>query len=229
MAWSWKPKCPSVLNISWLLVLLLLVTAIMGFCGLDIFMRLFQDRVLLISAGSSVGLLVLGAVLISSARTLSIRSALQSIPKVYVPINPSDLPKRVHKLIQADLSNVANIALEAKPRPQDAFELGWGKQGTALEKVHFKTAAVQTFELLERAAIDISPYLRRPSTLTARRYIEYLISEGVLGPDLGRYYIDRYEQLRFGPHELAESDYREFMKLVAVALRSMKHPEQTGI
>ncbi|KAJ3018691.1 hypothetical protein HKX48_002734 [Thoreauomyces humboldtii] len=202
-----------------LLTTALLILGLLGLCGLDLFLRIYADQPLLLSAGSSVVLLFLGAVLIISARSLSIRSALQDIPKLYVPINPSDLPKRVHRLIQADLSKVATISRAAVPRPQDALDLGWGKLGSQLEGVNFRKAAIQTFDLIEQAARDISPLLKRDASTSARRHIHLLIHHGFVHPDIGRYYVDGYEQLRFARREASETEYREFMKLVAMILK----------
>ncbi|KND05155.1 uncharacterized protein SPPG_00823 [Spizellomyces punctatus DAOM BR117] len=218
----------TIFAVSTRLVSFLIAIGLLGLCGLDIFLRIYKNKYVLIGAGSSVCLLGVGALLIISSRKLSIRSALQDTPKLYVPINPSDVPKRVYRLIQADLSKVANISLEAKPRPEDALDLGWGKIGSQLETIHYKTAAIQTFELLEKAATEISPFYRRDPSVSARRYIEMLIAETVLRKDVAHYYIDRYEQLRFGPRQMSEAEYKEFMKVFALLFRSLRYPELPG-
>ncbi|KAI8918172.1 hypothetical protein DFJ77DRAFT_529910 [Powellomyces hirtus] len=213
-------------NISSQVVYVLLLCGLLFLSGLDIGLRIYHDRNVLMSAGSSVVLLFLTTVLIVSARNLTVRAALHDIPKLYVPINPSDLPKRVHRLIQGDMSRVATIAGDAKPRSMDLLaDFGWGKTGTSLENVHFRSAAIQTFAILEATAARMAPYCKRAPSVSARRYVNLLAAQDFVRGDLAHFYIERYEAIRFARKELTEAEYREFMKLFALLLKNMQYPQ----
>ncbi|KAI9104634.1 hypothetical protein DFS34DRAFT_204274 [Phlyctochytrium arcticum] len=212
----------TIYSISSLVVVLLVSIAVLGLCGLDIFLRIYENRVLLVSAGSSVCLLVVASLLIVSSRKLSIRSALQDIPKRYVPINRTDVPKRVYQLIQADLSKVANIASSAKPRAIDAPDIGWGQPDTEFEGVHYRTAAIQSFEILESAVTQYHQALHRTAPTTVRRYIELLVCEGLVRSDVGQAYTDRYERVRYGHDEMTMQEYVDFMRSFALVLREVE-------
>ncbi|RKO83248.1 hypothetical protein BDK51DRAFT_22322, partial [Blyttiomyces helicus] len=129
----------------------------------------------------------------------------------------------VHRMIQSDFIKVASISYEARPRQEDALEIGWGAPGSPLQNINFKEATIQTIEILEQRACAVTPdmadFLERDPVMTARRYVEFLITENIVDRDVARYYIQRYEEVRFGPHELTQADYLEFMKLFALLLK----------
>ncbi|KAJ3145605.1 hypothetical protein HDU89_006969 [Geranomyces variabilis] len=203
-------------NISAHVVYVLLLCALLFLCGLDIFLRVYLNRSVLIAAGSSLCMLVVATILIVSARNLTVRAALHDIPKLYVPINPSDLPQRVHRLIQADMSRVATIAAEAKPLP------------TPMAPPHLLASALHTLTLLEAAAAALRPiYVRRAPEQTCRAFLAALTARDLVRADLARFYVERYEALRFGgrEREFGEEEWREFMKLFALLLRSMQNPQ----
>ncbi|RKO84780.1 hypothetical protein BDK51DRAFT_43345, partial [Blyttiomyces helicus] len=117
---SRSSRTSQAINVSSFLLLVALAAVVIAVCSLDIFLRIHDDKLTLLAVGSSCAILgrydypdaivfcaerssptssptsapqFLGAVLIVSSRKLSIRSAFNDIPKLYIPINPSDLPE----------------------------------------------------------------------------------------------------------------------------------------
>ncbi|KAI8998254.1 hypothetical protein BC832DRAFT_565960 [Gaertneriomyces semiglobifer] len=207
----------SILSTSSTLIFLLLAIGLIGLSGLDIALRIYPHRLLLIGVGSGLCMLLVASVLILSSRKLSIRSALGDIPKLYVPIHPGDLPKRVHRLIQADLSKSASIASEAQPLPSDLLGRGWGSPNTPQQSLPLRPTLLSTFSLLQQA---FAPYFQRPPTYSPRRYVDHLIQMGYIQRDVGRRYIDTYERVRFGNLPVYEEEYTRFMAVFAKVLDS---------
>ncbi|KAJ3044715.1 hypothetical protein HDV00_001119 [Rhizophlyctis rosea] len=203
-----------------LFILVGIVAILIGLTGLDIFLRIRDNKYLILGAGSACLVCLIGVLLVLSSRKLSTRSALQDIPKLYIPINPSD---KVHRLIQNDLSRVANITLEAKPRIEDVPSVGWGRAGTQYENVHFQTAALQSIDILESTAMRVDSSLSRPAVCPPTRYIEALVTNGVIDAELASVYAQRFDEVRFAREEMREEEYVEFMKLFALVLRSVRH------
>ncbi|KAI8841322.1 hypothetical protein BC829DRAFT_15106 [Chytridium lagenaria] len=142
-----------VCNVSSLFALFLLAALLLGVTGLDLFLRILRLRPVdlatryVFTVGGAMVMLFGGALFIVSARKISNQASLLDIPKLYVPINQSDLPKTVHRYIQSELSKAASIRSLAKPSDQDRRMNGWGKVGSAQHPVHFRTAACQTMEI----------------------------------------------------------------------------------
>ncbi|KAH6592538.1 hypothetical protein BASA50_007988 [Batrachochytrium salamandrivorans] len=215
MAWDW-------LDTLSLLVFLCTMCSLIVLCAYDIFLWVRNDLRELIAVGSSFAVLVFGSVLLLSSRKIALRTSFADIPKLYVPINSSDLPKPVYGLVQTALSRSASIRASAKPLLGDiADSIGRGKPQSTFEGLHFRDAAICTFAALEEAVCQISDYLERDRRMTGRMYLLFLSDREVVSEDIAQLYIERYEKIRFSDEEMDENDYREFMKLFTALVRSI--------
>ncbi|RUS22963.1 hypothetical protein BC937DRAFT_94309 [Endogone sp. FLAS-F59071] len=147
------------------------------------------------------------ASIFSFSRLITVRVSLSYIPKNYVPINEHDLPKQVYDRIQDGFARVEKITREAEPVPEDSGQPGWGRP--------------------EHAAMSISPYLCRHPTLSARHYIETLADNGLFSRRFAQLYVEGYERARFGAAECNEREYTDFLKLLALILKSMGWEKKT--
>ncbi|KAH9273374.1 hypothetical protein BASA83_004376 [Batrachochytrium salamandrivorans] len=203
MAWDW-------LDTLSLLVFLCTMCSLIVLCAYDIFLWVRNDLRELIAVGSSFAVLI------------ALRTSFADIPKLYVPINSSDLPKPVYGLVQTALSRSASIRASAKPLLGDiADSIGRGKPQSTFEGLHFRDAAICTFAALEEAVCQISDYLERDRRMTGRMYLLFLSDREVVSEDIAQLYIERYEKIRFSDEEMDENDYREFMKLFTALVRSI--------
>ncbi|KAJ8326252.1 hypothetical protein O5D80_005016 [Batrachochytrium dendrobatidis] len=210
-----------VLNVSSLLVLVCILCLLVIFCAYDIFLWVRNDLRELIAVGTSFTILILGALLLLSSRRMAFRTSFADIPKLYVPINRSDLPKPVYELVQAGLSRTASIQTSAKPLvDQIPDSIGLGKPHSTFEGLRFKDAAICTIAALE-AVCKISDHLERDCRMTSRGYVMFLVDRGVISKDIARFYIDQYEAVRFGNRPMGELEYREFMKLFTALIRTV--------
>nr|CAG8688416.1 8900_t:CDS:2 [Entrophospora candida] len=71
----------------------------------------------------------------------------------------------VNNLITNELNHVSMIAWSGEPRPEDNGQIGWGCPGSSYENIHFQTSIVDTFGLIEQAALKHSLSLKRHPTI----------------------------------------------------------------
>ncbi|KAI8926791.1 hypothetical protein BC831DRAFT_511366 [Entophlyctis helioformis] len=212
-----------VLNVSSLVIVVGIVGVLLALNTIDLLLWIRADLPALLSVAVSFATLILGSLLLISSRKIASNTAFSDIPKLYMPINSSDVPKPVHEMIQTELSRVAAIRGNAKPQVELLPEsVGWGKPGSRFEGVRFKAAAMRSLTNLETELCRISEHLRRDPRMTGRGYMRFLAERKVVAEDVGRFFIDKYETVRFGPSELSETEFREFMQLYTALLRSVK-------
>ncbi|CAG8447996.1 11826_t:CDS:2 [Ambispora gerdemannii] len=128
----------------------------------------------------------------------------------------------VYNFISSELTRVSMIALEGEPRPEDNGQPGWGRPGSSLENIHFRTTISQTPSIIEQVAVESSSLWRRQPSLSVHRYIEFLIEYNVVDRQIGYLYIEGYERARFGEDEFTEQQFTEFYKIVTVLLEMIK-------
>ncbi|CAG8459631.1 1473_t:CDS:2 [Ambispora leptoticha] len=128
----------------------------------------------------------------------------------------------VYNFISSELTRVSLIALEVEPRPENNGQPGWGRPGTSVEDIHFKTTISQTPSIIEQVALESSSLLRRQPSMSIHRYIEFLIEHNVVDRQIGCLYIEGYERARFGEDEFTEQQFTEFYKIVTVLLGMIK-------
>ncbi|KAI9015621.1 hypothetical protein DFJ74DRAFT_272995 [Hyaloraphidium curvatum] len=190
----------------------------------DVFWKSFEkDNRSLFTFGAALVLLVVSVFLIVLSRLVSARSALADIPKVYIPINRTDLSKKQYEMISEGLAFTESVRARIKPLPQDIPDRGWGRKGTSFEGVFFETACAATLETISQHAASIDPDLAlgdRP--ISARDYIEELVAGGILDEEPAMYYIDLYEKARWSGEEVLEKDYVEMLKVVVLLCSGKK-------
>ncbi|CAJ0636492.1 1930_t:CDS:2 [Entrophospora sp. SA101] len=193
-------------------------------CAVDILLRAMKkSQALAFIAGGSYLIMGFMVVMICLYRFFTVRNALTSIPKSKLPISKEYLSKSVNNLITNELNHVSMIAWSGEPRPEDNGQIGWGCPGSSYENIHFQTSIVDTFGLIEQAALKHSLSLKRHPTMSVKRYIDFLIESKVIDDTLGHAYVERYEWARFSNDEIPEEKYREFMKIVLRLLRQLDY------
>jgi len=110
------------------------------------------------------------------------------------------------------------------PKMKDCEKPGWGKPGTNVEEVHFKTSIAMSHQVMERAAKAKDPRFERQDVQSIRQYIQFLSREGAFDAGLGELYVNNYEKARFGIQEVTEDEYKEFMRLYYLLLQSLQQP-----
>ncbi|KAI9143855.1 hypothetical protein BKA69DRAFT_52538 [Paraphysoderma sedebokerense] len=147
---------------------------------------------------------------------MTVRSAIGDIPKLYIPISQSDVPLRVHNLIQNELTRVNIISLATRPIPAETCRPGWGQPGTALGNTNFKAAVVATLEIVVKNVAKLGKEYEFDRSVSVRIWMEKLVAKGFVDKRIARAYVEGYERARFGYEEIEEKEYLEFMKLITV-------------
>ncbi|KAL0095505.1 hypothetical protein F4703DRAFT_1824941 [Phycomyces blakesleeanus] len=181
----------------------------------------FDYRNLVVVGGGYVLLTVL-SLLFSCSRVFTVRSSLQDIPKLYIPIKEDDLPKRVFSHIQGQFTNVKEVRKECKPLSSDIKLVGRALPGEPLfDGVDFKRAIARTPTIIENAAIELNPEYARPLYVPVRQYMEFLMHHNLVDSQLGCVYLEGYERARFSRDQVSQAEYLDIMKHLAVMLHHM--------
>ncbi|KAI8621313.1 hypothetical protein BC830DRAFT_276975 [Chytriomyces sp. MP71] len=146
-----------LLSVSSLLALVVLTFALIGVCGLDLYVQILSikndvfslTKSLFILSGA-LAALTIASVSILSARKLRINTQLNAIPKLHLPLAPADMPTRAFFAhTQHKLSETAAIRAALKPLPEEQHVDGYGVvEGGGGARVHFRTAIRRTLEVL---------------------------------------------------------------------------------
>ncbi|KAJ3061529.1 hypothetical protein HDU98_002571 [Podochytrium sp. JEL0797] len=217
-----------ILSVSSLFVLIVIVSGLLGFCGLDLFIQIVSLHddpsgtiKFLLILGSSCVVLILASVTILSARKYRIKSALNSIPHLFMPINESDMPTPLYRAVQKKLADSITLRLAIKPLPEDRHMDGFGRIDGQL--VHFKTAMSKTLILLSGTVSEIFPHLVYTNHMPLPQYFQLLKNHRFpFDESLADAFSARYDAFSNSPNEATELEYLEFMKLFALLLRSME-------
>ncbi|OBZ90440.1 Defect at low temperature protein 1 [Choanephora cucurbitarum] len=181
----------------------------------------FDYRSVLV-VGSSYVFLALASISFSCNRLLTVRASLQDIPKLYIPIQQQDLPKKVFERINHGLEQTKQIKKLSEPRPEDIQAIGWAKPGTHLfEGLDFKQAVARTPAIVEQVAKSVSSEYFRPLYVPVRQYIEFLMQQNLIDKQLGTVYLEGYELARFSQAPLSQEQYMDIMKHLAAILQNM--------
>ncbi|KAI7849469.1 hypothetical protein BDC45DRAFT_540037 [Circinella umbellata] len=134
---------------------------------------------------------------------------------------------KVYSHIQGKFDDVRHVRKLAEPRPEDIAHVGWGKPGDVqFEGVDFKRVIARTPMFIEQAAMKISSDFARPAHVPTRQYIEYLIQRNLVDAQIGRVYVDGYEQARFSRVPVNQGAFKNIMTHLAVVLRQMGYAPQ---
>ncbi|ORY45218.1 hypothetical protein BCR33DRAFT_196655 [Rhizoclosmatium globosum] len=218
-----------ILSVSSLLIFIIVVSTLLGVCGLDLFIQIVSIKddtssltKFLFIVGAACVVLIVVSVGILSARKIRIRSALNQIPRVYVPIRESDMPRFLYSHVQKKLADSASVRLSLKPLSEERHMDGYGR-GTDGQLIHFKTAAAKTLLVLSETVASISPSLAHDGLLPLRSYFEILAQTNIpFNPQYAEAYITRYDGFAVNPNEATEFEYLEFMKVFTLLMRSIQ-------
>jgi hypothetical protein len=161
----------------------------------------------------SVAIILLALFFIIPVRLHFRNRRIRRLPRKNIPIRKRDLPSKLAHDIESELQRAVRLCTTMHPDPEKAHHLGWGKPGTAFERVHFKKSTSLSHLILERAAVHKDPSLKMKPNQTVR---QYLISLADQCPQMSRtsvnIVLDLYEKARYGNEELTEDEYRTFME-----------------
>ncbi|KAI9281530.1 hypothetical protein BY458DRAFT_429613 [Sporodiniella umbellata] len=139
-----------------------------------------------------------------------------------IVVTTSFVVLKVYSHIQRGWQDTQQTAGSLIPRKEDIQTLGWAKPGTPLfEGLNFKQAVARTPQIVEEAAIQLDASYRRPLYCAVRQYMEFLMGEGVVDPELGKVYLAGYEHARFSPYPIEPGHYMDIMRHLAGLLQNM--------
>ncbi|KAK9766818.1 hypothetical protein K7432_003809 [Basidiobolus ranarum] len=219
-----KMTCGARLYVATLFCFVAITGAFLLFSAYDFFfqaVRRTKNISYVLVVGGSYLLLGLVASIFGFSRLLSIRAAINDMPKLYVPIKKEDLPKKVYHFVTSEFERIRKIQQQLEPLPNKCKQPGWGQIGTVYEDIHFKTSVVRTLGFIDQAVFRISPSLARPENITVSQYMEFLSHHGYVDKRITEAYADGYERARFGEDEWSEEEYTDFMKLVSLLLSTL--------
>ncbi|KAM0786764.1 hypothetical protein ACM66B_002199 [Microbotryomycetes sp. NB124-2] len=156
-------------------------------------------------------------------RAITGRNTLSAIPKGYIPTQASDVPKRAHKLISAEYERASVIANISQPKGR--AQEGWGRPGTTLENVHFRTAILATVPVLRSALAPLVPQAhlsdyKPPRTAPLSPLAPLLSLDPSPIPEaltpLASLYEQHLQMATYGEKEPNEQAYEDVVKTVAV-------------
>ncbi|CAD6568992.1 MAG: hypothetical protein CYPHOPRED_003015 [Cyphobasidiales sp. Tagirdzhanova-0007] len=178
-----------------------------------------------ITAGGYL-LVGLASAVIGFSRLYTVRKVLASIPKGYLPLGKDELNKNVCRLAASEYTRCAMIVHATSP--QGRTLPGWGAPGTDYAGVRFRSAILQTLDVLE-AVLPPLKSSSSPSALIPTRskhaspLAKYMplfggdqpIIPNTLLPLLNLY--EKYlEDARWRFEEPSEQDYENCLRIVAV-------------
>ncbi|KAJ1557239.1 hypothetical protein HK096_008359, partial [Nowakowskiella sp. JEL0078] len=94
------------------------------------------------------------------------------------------------------------------PLDSDFADVGVGKPGTALEHINLKTAALQTFDILEEKVMEKYSNLKK-GVKTPREYLLQLVNLGLIDRGVGMLFMQKWERIRYGARECNTEDYKQ--------------------
>ncbi|KAI8828422.1 hypothetical protein BJ741DRAFT_670269 [Chytriomyces cf. hyalinus JEL632] len=207
-----------------LLAMVAVTFALIGVCGLDLYIQILRIRenvamlttTLFILSGSLLAL-ALFSVSILSVRKLRVARGLAQIPRNFVPIN-DHLPQSI--LLKAVQGMTESAAIRAAMKPlSHEWSVGRYDQDTP---VHFKTAMRKTLSIFSDTVSNPAHDLAYNGHQPLQEYFDSLSARNVqLNPHFAKVYLRNYESMAQNPNEATEREYIEFMKVFSLLLRSL--------
>lgn len=160
-----------ILNVSWLVVQVIVLLALIAGLLVDVLYACSQlptedvSKYLTASLGV-VALICLASFVIISSRRWSSVSALNEIPRLYIPISVSDIPMTVAKVIRDELMRSYYLLKRAVPKADDSPVEGWGQ--TVATNVAPRSANLQESHVSADHPLAHSPSLTGKSTHRGR-------------------------------------------------------------
>ncbi|KAJ3222733.1 hypothetical protein HDU81_009629 [Chytriomyces hyalinus] len=210
-----------------LLAMVVVTFALIGVCGLDLYIQILRIRdnvamlttTLFILSGSLLAL-ALFSVSILSVRKLRVARGLAQIPRNFVPIN-DHLPQSILLKAMQGMTESAAIRAAMKPLPQECHVDGYGRYDQDTP-VHFKTAMRKTLSIFSDTVSNPNRDLAHNGYQPLQEYFDSLSARNVLfNPHFAKVYLRNYESMAQNPNEATEREYIEFMKVFSLLLRSL--------
>ncbi|KAI8967232.1 hypothetical protein BDF20DRAFT_917708 [Mycotypha africana] len=220
-----------------LFFLIFLTAVCIALSGADVIIQALTDRSSsghfvprnLLVVSSSYVLLALASLLFSCSRMITVRSSLQDIPKLYIPIKKEDLPKKVFSKIQQEFEQAKETRRLTQPRSEDIQAVGRARQSSnshinngivippGYEGLDFRQIISRTPYVLESFFLDIS----RPPSVTVSQFMEDLVRQRLIDGQIAATYIKGYEKSRFSDQPLTPEEYMEIMKALVVIIKQL--------
>ncbi|KAH9944448.1 uncharacterized protein BXZ73DRAFT_87344 [Epithele typhae] len=115
----------------------------------------FKQNINVIIVGASYVVLLLVSIAFCLKRRIAVHKRLQRISETFHTLGKSDVPESVHKYIQQEYTRACLIAYES--RPKGLSQDGWGKPGTALDGLRFRTALLDSVRVIDSLAHEVIP------------------------------------------------------------------------
>jgi hypothetical protein len=181
----------------------------------------------LIIMGAVVLAMVNAYVWVFRKRFMQYKMERERVPRRVLPIERQDMPKQLYaslvdEVIRVERVTAANLTPEKGPTEQ-CGDIGWGRDGTDVEGVNFKTYIAKSYLVLEQTALSRRPGMFHRDARDTRTYVARLQKAFPdLPPPLCCEYLRAYELAVFSDHCFSFAEYERFMR-VLVALVSIIH------
>ncbi|OCH96481.1 hypothetical protein OBBRIDRAFT_5259 [Obba rivulosa] len=150
-------------------------------------------------------------------RRIAVHRRLQRISKSYRTLGRSDVPESVFSYIQQEYTRACLVTYESEPK--SGSQDGWGKPGTRLEGVRFRTSLLDTIREIDFLAHEIIPHhpALRPHArmLYQFRFILPLLPRDEDGLTPLHYYDSAIQLARHASREPTEAEFVIGMKAAA--------------
>lgn len=197
-----------------------------GFCAvvpIDSIVQASQSSNYALNTFVVVGALVLFGVtgiVLTTTRIYMQRSALQDIPKRYVPLDDGDLPKECDVMIKENFANCEKIRSKALNTDDDGEEvikhpgLSGPKSELLPPSLAFDEVVRAVGDKLKWGGALMGSDTRVPPNSSFREIVAYL-EEHLIATDykLNKEYVELYEVLRFSGDLISEENFIKFMTL----------------
>jgi hypothetical protein len=156
---------------------------------------------------------------------MTVRAALSSIPKLYVPISPWDVPQHVHRHIIELLDKSSDTLKRCLPLEYDDSTITeWGAPGTPLEGIHLRRAAIKSVDLVAQR-LSQWPHLSRLhqgcQARSIRSWFKLLVDNHLIDRRLARNFVDSWEVARWTSRPVSVEHYLQLMRLLSCILQAL--------
>eukprot|EP01028_Stygiella_incarcerata_P006127 TRINITY_DN2508_c0_g1_i2.p1 TRINITY_DN2508_c0_g1~~TRINITY_DN2508_c0_g1_i2.p1 ORF type:complete len:245 (-),score=59.00 TRINITY_DN2508_c0_g1_i2:864-1598(-) len=159
----------------------------------------------------AVSLVVLSLVFFPPFRAKIRTHRIKIIPRKYIPIEKSNLPRGMYRTIQEEL--MTSVVLEMQPNPDEVCHVGWGDPNSEFKNIHFKSSLARSPALISKALIRSRPEWVGRKDMTVREHLEFLREQcPYLSVTACQAYVEGYERARYSDEEFTMEDYTDFMK-----------------
>lgn len=213
---------PKIRRWSYRSSLIFFIVFFAGFCSvipIDSIVQASESSNYALNTFVVVGALVLFGVtgiVLTISRIYIQRSALQDIPKRYVPLDDGDLPKECDVMVNENFKKCEHIRSKALDTDEDVKHPGLSGPKSELlpPSLSFEEVVRAIGDRLKWGGALIGTDYEVPSNSSFREIVAYL-EEKMIATDykLNREYVELYEELRFSGDLIDEEKFIKFMKM----------------